>query len=119
VLLLFWNPDCGFCQRMLATLQAWDAVPPDDAPALIVVSAGSSARNREMGLSSPIVEDPQSQIGATFGARGTPMAVLLDAEGRVASSVAAGADAVMALANGTQRVRKIAAALTPGVSDRA
>ncbi len=109
VLLLFWNPDCGFCQRMLPTLQAWDAAQPEGAPALIVVSTASPARNREMGLSSPVVEDAQSQVSAIFGARGTPMAVLLDGEGRVASGVAAGADAVMALAAGAQRMRRIAA----------
>jgi hypothetical protein len=40
--------------------------------------------------------------GRTFGATGTPMAVLVDAEGKIASEVAAGAPAVLALASQRQ-----------------
>ena len=41
-------------------------------------------------------------IGPKFGVNGTPMAVLVDAEGKIASEVAAGAPDVLALArNGT------------------
>jgi len=52
-----------------------------------------------MGLSSVVVLDAESQAAHAFAARGTPMAVLLDGDGRVASHVAAGAPAVFALAN--------------------
>jgi len=31
---LFWNPGCGFCQRMLPELQKWEASPPSGAPKL-------------------------------------------------------------------------------------
>jgi hypothetical protein len=41
-------------------------------------------------------------IGSTFGATGTPMAVLVDAEGKMASELAGGAPAVLALAGHTQ-----------------
>ena len=27
-LVLFWRPSCGFCQRMLKEIQAWEAKPP-------------------------------------------------------------------------------------------
>jgi hypothetical protein len=37
-------------------------------------------------------------IGNKFGAGGTPMAVLVDAEGKIASELAAGAPAVLELA---------------------
>jgi hypothetical protein len=37
-------------------------------------------------------------VGSTFGATGTPMAVLVDEEGKIASALAAGAPAVLALA---------------------
>lgn len=37
-------------------------------------------------------------IGKLFGAAGTPMAVLVDAEGKIASELAAGTPAVLALA---------------------
>jgi len=41
-----------------------------------------------------------TEAGQAFGASGTPMAVLVDAEGRIASPVVAGAAAVLALAGG-------------------
>jgi hypothetical protein len=45
-----------------------------------------------------VLLDEQYAAGGAFGAAGTPMAVLLDAEGRVASPIAAGVEAVLALA---------------------
>jgi len=97
-LLLFWNPGCGFCQQMLNDLRQWDADPPPGAPTLVVVSTGSAADIQAMKLRSPVLLDEAFQAGPAFGANGTPMAVLLDAKGRIASGVAAGAQAVLALA---------------------
>jgi peroxiredoxin/uncharacterized membrane protein YphA (DoxX/SURF4 family) len=98
-LVLFWRPSCGFCQRMLPDLKAWEADPPKDAPKLLVVSTDSVASNQAMGLRSPVLLDPGNMsVGRLFGATGTPMAVQVDAEGRVASALAAGAPAVLALA---------------------
>jgi peroxiredoxin len=97
-LVLFWNPGCGFCRRMLDELKAWEAKPPRGAPKLLVVSTGSVEENREEGLRSPILLDQGFRVGSTFGAGGTPSAVLVDAKGNIASEVAVGAQAVMALA---------------------
>jgi hypothetical protein len=52
-----------------------------------------------MGLTSPVVLDDGFVTGRTFGVSGTPSAVLVGAEGRIASDVAVGAPAVLALAN--------------------
>jgi thiol-disulfide isomerase/thioredoxin len=98
-LLLFWNPHCGYCTKMLPELKAWEAEVSPDAPQLLVISTGSVSESRAMGLSSVVVLDAESQAAHAFAARGTPMAVLLDGDGRVASHVAAGAPAVFALAN--------------------
>jgi peroxiredoxin len=97
-LVLFWNPGCGFCQQMLPGLKEWESGAPAGAPRLVVVSAGSEEANREMGLTSPVLLDQNFATGRAFGASGTPSAVLVDAEGKVASQVAVGAPAVMALA---------------------
>jgi thiol-disulfide isomerase/thioredoxin len=97
-LVLFWNPGCGFCQQMLPDLKEWEADPPEGAPRLLVISAGTEEANREMGLSSTVVLDQQFSTGRAFGATGTPSAVLVDAEGRVASEIGVGAQAVLALA---------------------
>ena len=102
-LLLFWRPSCGFCQRMLPNLQAWEAHPAAGAPKLLVISTDSVADNQAMGLRSPLLLDQDGmRVGRLFGATGTPMAVLVDAEGRIASELAVGAPAVLALAGYTQ-----------------
>jgi peroxiredoxin len=101
-LLLFWNPGCGFCQQMLPDLKEWESGAPKDAPRLVVVSAGSEEANREMGLASPVLLDQQFAVGRAFGASGTPSAVLVDAEGKVASEVAVGAPGVLELAGADQ-----------------
>jgi peroxiredoxin len=95
---LFWNPGCGFCQQMLPELKEWEANPPEGAPKLLFVSAGTEEANRQMGLASTIVLDQQFAVGRSFGASGTPSAVLVDAHGRVASEVAVGAPGVLELA---------------------
>jgi peroxiredoxin/uncharacterized membrane protein YphA (DoxX/SURF4 family) len=97
-LVLFWNPGCGFCQQMLPDLKEWEAGATEDAPNLVVVSAGTEEANREQGLSSTVVLDQNFATGRAFGASGTPSAVLVDPGGKVASEVAVGAPAVMELA---------------------
>ena len=63
-LLLFWRPGCGFCQRMLADLKAWEAQAPEGAPGLLVVSSESVESNQAMGLRSPVLLD---QTGMSVG----------------------------------------------------
>jgi hypothetical protein len=82
---------------MLPTLRAWDGDPPPAAPRLLVVSTGTPEANRALGLRAPVLLDHTFAAGTAFGASGTPMAVLLDAELTVASELAAGSEAVMAL----------------------
>lgn len=98
-LVLFWNPGCGFCNRMLDDLKAWEADSPAGAPQLLVVSTGTTEANRTMGLRSTVVLDQGFVTGRAFGVSGTPSAVLVDAEGRIATEPAVGAPAVLALAN--------------------
>ena len=98
-LLLFWNPGHAGCQAMLPDLKAWEANPPPDAPKLLVVSTGTPEANREMGLRSPVVLGGSAARRA-FGVSGGPAAVLLDAEGKIASAVVRGAPSVLELLGG-------------------
>ena len=102
-LVLFWNPGCGFCQQMLPDLKELESNPSEGAPTLLVVSTGTQEANKDMNLRSPVVLDQQFSAGSAFGASGTPSAVLVDSEGKVASEVAVGAPAVLALAGGGSR----------------
>jgi thiol-disulfide isomerase/thioredoxin len=99
-LVLFWNPGCGFCNRMLPDLQQWESNPPAAAPRLVLVSSGTAEEVRAMNLKSRIALDQSFGTGSAFGTTGTPSAVLVDRHGKVASAVAVGAPAVMQLAAG-------------------
>jgi thiol-disulfide isomerase/thioredoxin len=103
-LVLFWNPGCGFCSSMRDEVLAWEQHAPVGAPRLLIVSSGDEASTRAEGFSSTVALDLDFSAGAAFGAGGTPMAVLVDSEGRIASPLAAGAEAVFALAGGRGRV---------------
>jgi peroxiredoxin len=94
---LFWNPGCGFCQRMVDDLKAWESDKPEGAPHLLVVSTGEVERNREQGLASPVVLDSGFSVGREFGASGTPSAVLVGPDGKIASGLAVGGPTVMSL----------------------
>jgi methylamine dehydrogenase accessory protein MauD len=102
VVVLFWDPECGFCREILPDLRAWENNPPTETPKVLIVSTGTEEANREMGLSSPVLLDKQLVVGSAFDAPGTPSAVLIDEQGQIASELAVGAPAVLALAQAPQ-----------------
>jgi peroxiredoxin/uncharacterized membrane protein YphA (DoxX/SURF4 family) len=95
--LLFWDPACGFCQHLVDPLKEWEENPPDGAPQVVLVSEGSLEANRELGLQSRILLDEELVTRQAFAATGTPSAVLIDTDGRIASDVVAGGRAVLNL----------------------
>lgn len=102
---LFWNPQCGFCERMLPQLRAWEASSEPNRPELLVVSTGDPDTNREMALRSRVVLDKAFQAGRAFGATGTPSAVHIDPAGRIATHFAVGAPAILTLLNSVSNRR--------------
>jgi len=97
VLVLFCSPGCGFCQGMMPDLQEWEAASPEGAPRLLVVSDQSVEENKAMGFKSPVVVDDEYAVWDAFDVEGTPSAVLVDAEGRIASEMAMGVTPVLEL----------------------
>ena len=95
--LLFWSPTCGYCLRMLNDLKAWEANRSAGSARLVVISTGTAEMTRAHGFRSPVVLDQGQGIGRRFGTRGTPAAIRIDAQGRVASPVASGATAVLGM----------------------
>jgi thiol-disulfide isomerase/thioredoxin/uncharacterized membrane protein YphA (DoxX/SURF4 family) len=94
---LFWNPGCGFCQRMRDDIKRWEASEAPGKPNLLVVSTGTVESNRAEGFSSPVLIDSGFATASKFGASGTPSAVLVDGRGHIASGVAVGSQAVLSL----------------------
>lgn len=95
--LLFWNPDCSFCQSLLPRLRAWEQNSIPDSPRLLLISRGTRDRLGASALESPILLDPTDVAVDTFAAPGTPSALLASAEGTIATHVAVGGDGVMEL----------------------
>ncbi len=95
--LLFWNPGCGFCRSLHEDLLAWEASPPEGAPVLIVVSAGDTVGVKAEGFASTVLLDPEWTVSGALGADGTPMAVLVSADGRIASPLVSGGPSVLEL----------------------
>ncbi len=96
-LILFWNPSCGFCRSMLEDLHAWER-EDHKRVRLLIASSGDSGDTQADRFRSTVALDPGSSAGNAFGAGGTPMAVLVDQHGRVASGLVAGGAAVLKLA---------------------
>jgi thiol-disulfide isomerase/thioredoxin/uncharacterized membrane protein YphA (DoxX/SURF4 family) len=96
-IVVFWSASCGFCQRMLPDFKEWEADAGPMVSRVLLVSDGSVGDNLAMNVQSCIVLDIGFTMGTAFGATGTPSAILLDKDGRVASKLIVGADAVLDL----------------------
>ena len=99
---MFWNPDCGFCQRILPELREWEAFKPKGSAEILLLSSGTEEANRAMGLQSRVLIDQEFALAPKLKAGGTPSAVVLGPERKIASEVAVGSAAVFAVAGRTQ-----------------
>jgi len=104
VLLVNWSPHCGFCERVAPELAAMQPALASRDVQLLFVSAGDADENRELldsaGIHAQVLlrEAGDDEIEEPFPAMGTPVAYLLDAEGRIAAPLAYGAGEVPELA---------------------
>jgi peroxiredoxin len=97
LVLLFWNPKCGYCQAMLPQLAAFENGLNDAKAELLIVSTGTSPNQGFHPLRFPFVVDSSFAVARTFGAEGTPAAIVIGPDGCIASLPAAGAKAILSL----------------------
>jgi hypothetical protein len=95
--ILFWRPGCRPCRDLYGRVRAWESEHPAGVPSLLVVSIGNADETSADPFGSPVLLDELLAANDALGAGLAPTAVLVDADGRIASSVAVGADAVMSL----------------------
>jgi peroxiredoxin len=103
VLLIFFSPRCGYCQKMAHDLAAMPPEGADGWPVPLVVTTGDADENRrlveEHGIRCPfLLQEAMEVTTGMYGVRGTPMGFLIDERGNFASEVATGAQAIAALA---------------------
>jgi peroxiredoxin len=101
VLLIFFNPKCGFCTQMAADLAA---LPTEgDGRAMpVVVTTGDADANRKFietyGIRCVVLLQEQMEVASQYRAQGTPMGYRIDAAGRIASQLAVGGESLLKLA---------------------
>lgn len=108
--LLFWNTQCAFCKQMEDRLTRWAATEGLGRPNVVVLANGSVPELRPLESFARVLMDSNFTAGAAFGARGTPMAVLVDAQRRVASNVVAGEEDIFVLLEQAREERQSASA---------
>jgi peroxiredoxin len=120
LLVIHWSPRCGFCARIapdLARLQGYASTEANLQ--YLLIAHGDAASNRELaeehGLKFPILlqSDDAPPLEA-FRSLGTPVAYLLDEQGRIAELLAVGADRVLDLARTAMPMHSEAEAVAPG-----
>src|SRR5262249_37296559 len=102
VLLIFFNPQCGFCEQMAADLAALKADGSDGRPIPLLITTGDREENRRFmdqhGIRCPVLVQPKDDVSSLYQAAGTPMGYLIDEEGLIATPLTVGAQDLLALA---------------------
>ncbi len=105
LLLIFFDPRCGFCRRMLPALAELEPDPADDRPMPIVVSTGDPAENRrvmqEHGVRCAVLLQERDEVAELYQVDATPMGYLIDEQGATASARMVGARTLLALCGPT------------------
>jgi peroxiredoxin len=100
VLVASFNTGCGFCVRMAPALGALGA----DAPRVVLLAQGDEDALRAMaaehGWQCDVALDRTGKVAQAYEAAGTPTGYLVDDQGRIATPLALGADALLALVAG-------------------
>jgi peroxiredoxin len=101
ILLVNWSPSCGFCERIGEELATLEPQLRKQGTEMVFITVGDVEANKEQfqrfGLTSTVLVQESGQL-EFLAPMGTPVAYLVDAEGKVAEELAVGADEVPELA---------------------
>ena len=102
VLLIFFNPQCGFCTKMMSSLADLASAEDENSPVLLVVTTGDAETNRKLfaehGVRCAVLLQKEMEVASKYLTGGTPTGYLIGEDGTIASELAMGADALLALA---------------------
>lgn len=101
VLLVNWNPHCGYCARIADELVGLRSELEANGCGLAFVATGGAEANRAVAADAGLDASDVNLLGAgqdLFRGAGTPSAYHLDRSGRITAPPAYGADLVLALA---------------------
>ena len=164
LLLIFFNPACGFCRDLAPKLAAVASgfqpasesgiLPPGkpsrlaeatnnhdasvlsdaglEAPLtgrqgcpplrLLILTTGDAERNREFfrehNLGCPVLLQNDGEVAKAYQTNGTPSGYLISADGKIASALAVGAEALLALAVSATKGQPLTPAFSPPDGER-
>src|SRR5262245_11069154 len=102
VLLIFFNPKCGFCTKMADDLAALPLEAGGGRAMPLVVTTGDPEENRQIverhGIRCVVLLQKEMEVASQFRAHGTPMGYRIDAAGRIASELTVGGEPLLQLA---------------------
>ena len=103
LLLIFFNPKCGFYSKMAEDLASLPIDGTNGRPIPLVVTTGDVEENRRLieqfGIRGPVLLQEQMEVAHQLRAQGTPMGYRIDAQGRIASELTVGAEPLLELAS--------------------
>jgi peroxiredoxin len=97
-MVVFVSPACHNCTDLLPDVAAWQR--DDHGPHVLVLSDGTVADNRAKAAESgeiQILLQPDRSLGDEIGLLGTPAAILVGVDGRIAGGVVHGPDPIRSL----------------------
>jgi peroxiredoxin len=102
VLLVFSDPDCGPCEKVLPDLARLHRERRSDGLEIIMVSRGELEENRRkaeaFGIDFPVVLQSGWKLSKKYGIFATPIAFLINEEGVIERDVARGPSEILSLA---------------------
>src|SRR5262245_49070213 len=102
LLLIFFNPECGFCTKMANDLARLPLHGDNGRAVPVVVTTGDRENNLQLvgryGIRCPVLLQKEMEVASQFHAQGTPMGYRIDREGRIASQLTIGSEALLKLA---------------------
>ena len=110
VLLLFSDPNCGPCQTLAPSLVRFKEHAPANTE-VIMVSGGDADANRakikQHGLNFPVLLQKHWEVSKAYAMFATPVAYLIDSDGRLEREVAVGPEAVESLLGSLRRAQAL------------
>jgi peroxiredoxin len=108
VLLVFSDPHCGPCDELAPHLVRLHEEHHNNGLAVILVGRGNKEENRrkaeQFGFRFPVVVQDNWKLSKQYGIFATPVAFFIGENGVIASDVAMGKDAILALAADVARL---------------
>jgi peroxiredoxin len=137
LLLIFFNPACGFCRDLAPKLiekkesrkqeTQMERTQPEsgiggrsEEPFLLIISTGAIEANRELfgqhQPTCPVLVQKEMEVASGYQVHGTPSGYLIDPDGIIASDLAMGGEALLELAHGKSELGKQKAEIDEKVS---